>query len=272
MFDRNAYLARIGFIQRDAESQEDRLIRLHRCHSLSIPFESFSPFCAEPVSLTPEDVFKKVIRHRRGGYCFELNLLFQQLLEDFGYQVRPIFCRPFSGEGAMLPLTHRMMLVFLGERTWIADVGLGGNGWIEPLVLEPGLEQQQYGRTYQITQDPELGYVVQIRRGADYVNAVAFTTQRVQESDFLMSNYYTATHPASPFVNRMMCTLPTLNGRYTIRDTKLRIEANGKTEESELEAHTFTDTLSHWFHIELSAEMNEYIREYLSACHSSTTL
>lgn len=268
MFDRNEYLARIGFVQREEESDAEQLIRLHRCHSLSIPFENFTSFCGEPLSLTSDDIFKKVIRGHRGGYCFELNLLFQQLLEDFGYQVRPIFCRPFSGEGVKLPLTHRMMLVFLDGKTWVCDVGLGGNGWIEPLRLELDIEQHQWGRCYRIIEDPDMRYVVQIRRNEGYAMAVAFDTQQAEESDFVMSNHYTSTHPASPFVNRMMCTIPTLNGRNTIRDTSLRIEANGVTVESELDAQTFPDTLRQWFHIELTEAMNKHIQAYLLDCHS----
>lgn len=272
MFDRNEYLARIGFVQKEGESSEEQLFRLHRCHSLSIPFENFTPFCGEYPSLNPDDIFKKVVRNRRGGYCFELNLLFQQLLEDFGYQVRPIFCRPYSGEGVKLPLTHRMMLVFLGEKTWLADVGLGGNGWIEPLLLQMDVEQHQWGRCYRITEDPDMGYVVQVKRREGYATAVAFGTQKAEESDFVMSNHYTAAHPASPFVNRMMCTIPTLNGRNTIRDTKLRIETNGNTVESELNPQTFPETLRRWFHMELTEDMYQYIRAYLRNCHSRSDL
>lgn len=264
MFNRNEYLARIGFIQREDETPEECFIRLHRCHSLTIPFEDFNSFCGAGVSLSLDDVFEKVIRHRRGGYCFELNLLFQKLLEDFGYEVRPIFCRPFSGEGAKLPLTHRMILVFLNGKTWLADVGLGGNGWIEPLLLEPGTEQVQWGRSYRIIEDPELGYVVQLKRGDSYAMAVAFGLQTAEESDFAMSNHYTSTYPASPFVCRMMCTLPTLTGRYTIRDTKLKIESNGSVTERELDAHSIREVLSRYFNITLPEEMTAHIIRCLS--------
>ena len=263
MFNTEAYLTRIGFLRKDDETPEEQLIRLHRCHSLTVPFEDFDPFCGIPVSLDLDDIYEKVVLYNRGGYCFELNRLFQELLKDFGYAVKPVFCRPFSGEGVKLPLTHRMTLVYLNGEIWIVDVGLGGNGWIEPLRLKTGVEQTQWGRTYRIIEDDEMGYVVQVRRNGQYVMGVAFGLQEAEESDFAMSNYYTSTCPTSPFVNRMMCTLPTLNGRYTIRDTKLKIETDEQTEECELKLNTFVDVLSRYFQLSLTEEMNRYIADFL---------
>lgn len=264
MFNRNEYLARIGFIQQDSENAVERFIRLHRCHSLTIPFENFNPFCRIPVSLNLDDIFEKVIHHHRGGYCFELNFLFQELLKDFGYETRSIFCRPFSGEGVKLPLTHRLTLVYLDKKTWVADVGLGGNGWIDPLLLEPDIEQTQWNRTYRIIKDDTQGYLVQIKSGDTYRNGVAFSTTPAEESDFIMSNHYTSSHPDSPFVNRIMCTLPTPSGRYTIRDTKLKIETNGCIQETELEIQTFEDILRRYFNITLPNEMNQYLFQFLN--------
>lgn len=126
-------------------------VMLHCRHSFAIPFEDFNPFCHIPVSLDLDRIFEKVILGKRGGYCFEVNLLFQTLLKKLGYQASPIFCRPFSGEGVKLPLTHRLIKVSLEGKLWIADVGLGGNGWIAPLLFQIGEEQEQFGRAFQLS-------------------------------------------------------------------------------------------------------------------------
>ncbi len=263
MFNIDEYLAHIGFVHREGESAKDRLIRLHRCHSLAVPFEDFSSFCGLPVSLDIDDIFEKVIRCRRGGYCFELNLLFQRLLNSLGYETKAVLCRPFSGEGVKLPLTHRLTIVSLEGQQWAADVGLGGNGWVEPLLLQIGTEQVQFGRTYRIREESEMGYVVELLREGTFVPAVAFGLQYAEESDFEMSNYYTSSFPAAPFVTRMMCTLPTFEGRYTIRDKNFKIEKKGEVFESPLDSGTFPDVLGRYFGIILTPEMNSYIRDYL---------
>lgn len=263
MFNIDEYFARIGFVHREWEDRAEQFIRLHRCHSLAVPFEDFTSFCGLPVSLDMGDIFEKVVRNRRGGYCFELNLLFQELLNTLGYQSRPVLCRPFSGEGEKLPLTHRLSIVPLDGRLWIADVGLGGNGWVEPLLLKTGVEQVQFGRTYRVREDSESGYVVELKRGDTFVKAVAFRLHYAEESDFEMSNYYTSSYPGSPFVTRMMCTLPTFEGRYTIRDNLFKKEYNGKTSQMFLNADTVQNILETYFGVVLTADMNNYIRGYL---------
>lgn len=264
MFDIDRYFQRIGFERIDEEDREAMLIRLHCCHSFTIPFEDFDPFCRVPVSLDLEHIFNKVILEKRGGYCFELNLLFQTLLHELGYQTEAIFCRPFSGEGAKLPLTHRMTMVPLEDKLWITDVGLGGNGWIAPLVFQVGKEQEQFGRIFRIVEDSRLGYIVERKVDNQFKKAVAFHPEAAEESDFVMSNYYTSACPTSPFVNRMMCTLPTQDGRYTIRDTTFRIEDKNGVREIALRKDNLQNILKQYFGIILTDEMNQFICKHIS--------
>lgn len=264
MFDIDRYFQRIGFEMIDGENKEAMLIRLHCCHSFAIPFEDFNPFCHIPVSLDLERVFEKVILGKRGGYCFELNLLFQTLLEKLGYKAEPIFCRPFSGEGVKLPLTHRLIKVSLESKLWIADVGLGGNGWIAPLLFQIDEEQEQFGRIFRIVEDARLGYVVERKADGQFKKAVAFRLESAEESDFEMSNYYTSNCPSSPFVNRMMCTLPTEDGRYTIRDTVFRIEGKAGVTKYPLSEDNLQNILEQYFGITLTEEMNRFICKQLS--------
>ena len=39
---------------------------------------------------TPEDLFRKVVEQKRGGYCFELNKLFFLLLKELGFDCRSV--------------------------------------------------------------------------------------------------------------------------------------------------------------------------------------
>ena len=57
---------------------------LHRAHQLTVPFENLSIHLAEPISLDERDLIDKIVRRRRGGFCYELNGAFALLLEALG--------------------------------------------------------------------------------------------------------------------------------------------------------------------------------------------
>ena len=258
------YYQRIGFVPNPGESPEEQLYRIHECHSYTIPFEDLNPLCHVPVSTNPEDVFRKVILRRRGGYCFELNMLFQELLKELGYQTRAIFCRPYSAEGVKLALSHRFTIVTIGQQEYLADVGLGGNGWVAPLRLEVGTEQLVGTRVFKITGPVDGEYTVNLKFGDTFAPVLDFTKKEAVPFDFEMSNYYTSSYARSPFVNRMMCVLPTRDGRYTIRDRSLTLEKGTVKEVIPLTPENIEKILDDYFGICLTTAMLQQIKEYLS--------
>lgn len=60
-------------------------------------------------------------------------------------------------------------------------------------------------------------------------------------------------------MNRMMCTLPTEDGRYTIRDTVFRIEEKAGVTEYPLSEGNLQNILEQYFGIMLTDEMNRFI-------------
>ena len=79
-----AYLERIGYDGPLAPTAET-LRRLHVAHLLAVPFENLSIHAGEAVVLDDESLFDKVVRRRRGGFCYELNGLFAALLRSVGF-------------------------------------------------------------------------------------------------------------------------------------------------------------------------------------------
>ena len=75
-----AYLNRVG-VTVPAVSDAAGLRTLHRAHQLTVPFENLSIHLAEPISLDERDLIDKIVRRRRGGFCYELNGAFALLLE-----------------------------------------------------------------------------------------------------------------------------------------------------------------------------------------------
>src|SRR2546423_1768964 len=107
MFDLDAYLARIGLRGRPT------IREVHRAHLTSIPFENLDPYCGIPVSLALDDLARKLVSRRRGGYCFEQNLLLKAALEALGAQVDLLLARVRAGAapGVTRPRTHLVLRV-----------------------------------------------------------------------------------------------------------------------------------------------------------------
>ncbi len=93
-----AYLNRVG-VTAPAGGDAAALRALHRAHLLTVPFENLSIHLAEPVSLGERGLTGKIVRRRRGGFCYELNGAFALLLEALGAQVSRVAARVYGGGG-----------------------------------------------------------------------------------------------------------------------------------------------------------------------------
>jgi N-hydroxyarylamine O-acetyltransferase len=199
MFDLDAYLARIGLAGRPG------IAEVHRAHATSIPFENLDPRRGEPVSLTLEELEGKLVCARRGGYCFEQNLLLKGALELLGAEVEPMLARARVGSlpGVPRPRTHLLLRVAMDGVRWHADVGFGLRTPLEPMPFGPGNEHDQAGWRYRVVEDgPEL--VLQSADGDRWCDLYGFLPEPVPMIDIETSNWFTCTHPRSPFVTGLI--------------------------------------------------------------------
>lgn len=193
MFDLDAYLERIGLRARPG------IAELHRAHVTSIPFENLDPRRGKPVSLNLEDLQRKLVTERRGGYCFEHNLVLMAALEALGAQVEPILAR-VGPRGTERSRTHLVLRVRCDGEVWHADVGFGRGTLLAPIPFGPGDEHVQDGWRFRVVSDgPEL--ILQTVRDGEWIDGYTFAPEPVPLIDIETSNWYTATHPRSPFVS-----------------------------------------------------------------------
>jgi N-hydroxyarylamine O-acetyltransferase len=199
--DVDAYLGRIGLAAAGRRSGVDALHALHRAHVLSIPFENLDSSNGTPVSLEPAHLEDKLVARRRGGYCFEQNLLFKAALEALGFDdVTPVLARVRLGGGDHeRPRTHLLLQVQLDGETWHADVGFGGDSLLAPIPWGPGPEIDQDGWRYRVVADGrEL--VLQMHANAGWEDQYGFVPERAPMIDIETSNWFVSTFPRSPFV------------------------------------------------------------------------
>lgn len=209
-FDLDAYLSRIGLAEQPGPDA-DGLIAIQRAHRLAIPFENLDILLEGGINLDADQVFDKLVRRRRGGYCFEQNGLFLSALLAMGFAARPLLARVWLFAADTPPKTHMLLLVTLNGQEWIADAGFGGS-YTPPMPLAEGEAEAPDGARYRLVRDGEFGWMLERRAGdSDWSGQYSFTTARAWPSDIALSNHFTATMPGGRFVDNVVASvvLPT---------------------------------------------------------------
>jgi len=252
--DRQAYLARIDY-QGTLEPSLDTLFALHRAHVLTVPFENLNIHLGQPVSLDPDDLFRKIVHRRRGGYCFELNGLFALLLEDLGFPVTRLAARVLYGAEGDRPRSHQVLLVAIGAEPWLVDVGFGGNGLLEPFLVRVGNSQVQGGDRFALSQDQRGEYLLQCEIHRAWEKLYSFTFDACLPVDYTFANYYHSHSPESLFARKRICTMPTPDGRKTFTDMVLKIRSGGKTQKIHpRDMEEYRSLIKYHFNLEVEGE------------------
>lgn len=234
MMDIDAYLARIAYHGPRSPSAET-LRALHVAHLLAVPFENLSIHWHEPIVLDDDALFYKIVRRRRGGFCYELNGLFGALLRALGFDVAMLSARVIRDDtGEFGPeFDHMTLLVTLEER-WLADVGFG-DSFREPLLMDSRAEQVQDGGSYRI--DGAGEHMVVLRRADDvWQPQYRFSLQAHELAAFRAMCHHHQTSPQSSFTQKSVCTRATPDGRITLSGNRLITTARGERRERELTA------------------------------------
>ncbi len=214
-FDLHAYFERIGY-GGPARADEAVLRAVHEAQAAAIPFENIDVLLGRQLDLSPEGIARKLVTAKRGGYCYEQNLLLLAALRAIGFEVTALAARVRMGYGGPRPRTHALLRVKAGGADWIADTGFGLSGLLEPVPLRAGAEVSLPLVSFRVVDEDGL-FLMQARKdGGDWENLYVFSLEPQQEVDFVMANHFTATWPRSPFIRSLIV------GRVT-RDRRLML-------------------------------------------------
>ncbi len=243
------YLERIGY-EGPREPTLDVLRAIHRRHMLAVPFENLDIHLGRAIVLDEAAFFDKIVRQRRGGFCYELNGLFAALLRELGYNVDLLSGRVANETGSFGPeFDHLVLRVRLDGQPWIADVGFG-DSFLEPLALEGG-EQSSGGMMYFIDSWPEGLMLLREEKGV-WAERYVFTLQPRRLEEFAGMCVYHQTSPNSTFPRARICSRATPQGRVTLSEMRLIQTMNGERTERMLESEEqYQQALLEYFGIEL---------------------
>ncbi|MEU9121262.1 arylamine N-acetyltransferase [Streptomyces sp. NPDC048506] len=255
--DLDAYLARIGYTG-DRRPTPETLRGLHAAHSAALGFENLDVVLGRPIPLDVAALQAKMVRQRRGGYCYEQNLLYAAALERLGFRVFGLCARTRMGERRLRPATHALLRVVLDGEDWITDVGFGGEGLLGPLPLRDGVEAQQGGWTFGLVHEEggsgDAAWVLRTRHEDGWFDVYAFGTERRFTADYAVFNHYISTHPRSPFTGQMVVQRPLPELRSTLIGRELtRTRPDSSREVREVAAEELPTLLDAEFGITLSA-------------------
>ena len=247
-----AYLDRINHHVPLAPTAET-LRELQVAHLLTVPFENLSIHARQPIVLDDNALFEKIVRRRRGGFCYEANGLFAALLRALGFDVKMLSAGVANAEGGFGPdFDHMALMVTLDER-WLVDVGFG-DSFCEPLLIDKKDEQRQGERAYRI--DLDGTYLILMWRddgaGGEWKAQYRFTLQPYEYSDYEGMCLYHQTSPQSHFTRGRICSRATPDGRVTLSEMRLITTGNGERQERELKnEEEYAATLREYFGITL---------------------
>lgn len=227
------YLHRINYRQ-SPQNNLQTLNELHRKHVFAIPFEDLDIHLKKPLKIDVASLYEKIIVEKRGGFCYELNFLFYNLLKEIGFDCKIVSARIYDKkEGLGVEFDHLAILVKL-EEDWLLDVGYG-NLFTEPMKLPSKIDNYVYkdrDAIYKITQLNESNYILsESRKGYKFKKIYTFDIIPRKIEEFYEQIDFKQHSEESYFVKNRICTIPTEEGRITLFNNKfIKTTGQGKEE------------------------------------------
>ncbi|MCS6762137.1 MAG: arylamine N-acetyltransferase [Candidatus Devosia symbiotica] len=224
----NAYFERIGFAGSISPTLAT-LELLHALHPAAIAFENLNPLLGLPVQLDLASLQSKLLTERRGGYCYEHNLLLMAILEELDFTVRGLAARVLwsNPEAIDGPAHHMVLAVDISGSTYIADVGFGSLTLTAPLRLKADVEQNTPHETFRLTGGDPV-WQLEARLGEDaWWPLYAFDTSEKILANYEASRRFLSGDPSSPFRSELRVALSPSGKRLTLKDNRLTIHVEG---------------------------------------------
>jgi N-hydroxyarylamine O-acetyltransferase len=232
--DKKEYLKRIGIDQTDVSADLETLKTLQKQHLLHVPFENLDIHWKRSILLDIDKFYAKIIEQKRGGFCYELNGLFAELLNKIGFQTKIISARVSHADGTFgAEYDHLAILATISDTEYLVDVGFG-DFTAEPLKFVLNVEQIDDNGMFLIRKQTDEYFEVAKKDGTDWKSAYIFKDSVRDLSEFAEMCNFHQTSPESHFTKGKLCSIMTATGRKTLTDKKFIETTNGEKNETEI--------------------------------------
>lgn len=244
---------------------------MQRAHREAIAFENLDVRLGRAPAIDSDGAFAKLVAGMRGGYCFEQNRLYADMLAELGVVTRPLLARVRLGQPVDThpPRSHVLLLAELADGAWIADVGFGGS-YVPVLPLTDGAEAATTDgarhRLRRIGGPGSLGGEWLLERAGPVAATdgraqphggwqpqYSFDLAEVAPADLEQANHWTATAPTSRFTLLHIATRALPDGFASLIDRTLTVSRGGQAEVREIaDRQAYGKVLADMFGLALS--------------------
>ncbi|MFT5264125.1 MAG: N-hydroxyarylamine O-acetyltransferase [Polaribacter sp.] len=247
----NDYINRINY-RGDLRPTLHALRGLQKAHLLNVPFENLAIHYGNSIDLDMDNIYHEIVVKGRGGFCYELNGVFDTLLKRLGFDSKIISARVYDNkkEDFGKEYDHLAIIVVLDNIKYLVDVGFGEFVFY-PLKLEINKTQSDPRGDFVIEEyDNKYYQVSKIEGKTKSIEYIFSEKERAIDEFSGMCNYH-QTSPDSHFTQKKLISKPTENGRITITGNTLKITKNGEIKENRpLKEGDYKKQLLRWFNID----------------------
>jgi N-hydroxyarylamine O-acetyltransferase len=230
--DIRKYLERIEYYEPIAPTLEV-LSKLQSSHLMTVPFENLD--IHNHIKIDLDHLFDKIVTRKRGGFCYELNGLFYELLHEIGFIVKMVSARVHDGKGDYSPeFDHMALIVNIENGHYLVDVGFGEFSFY-PLKIEMNKEINDPRGIFKIEILDEQYRIVKKKNAEGiFIPEYIFSERERKMEEFLERCDYHQTSPESHFKQKRICSLPTKEGRISLSEDVLKTTIKGEITEKKL--------------------------------------
>lgn len=224
------YLDKIGFVG-PVEPSYEALRQIQKKHLFKIPFENLDIHYGKEIKLVPEYFFNKIVNKSRGGFCYELNGLFYELLKSIGFEAYLISAKVNMGKSLFSPeYDHMAIIVKIDGTKHLVDVGFGEFAF-EPLTLIDNKVQKDLRTTYKVEKHSATHWrVSHLDANKMWKPEYIFSLGKRKLTDFKSRCNFHQTSEKSHFTNKKICSKPIPGGRITVSGNEIKIKINDTVE------------------------------------------
>lgn len=244
----DAYFARIGLARPD-DVDAAALRRIQQAHLAHIPFENLDILAGHlPLSFGEDALYDKLVVRRRGGICYEQNLLFAAVLRALGCTVALKGGNIYDDGN---PFDHIFLQVGLDDGSfWLCDVGFAYL-FDGPLDMDSDAVQRPRSESYRIVDCSEAGQgwraVLHLLVDGEAKTMFRFGPAEYEPTDYRERCDFFCTDAGSRFVKGPLVAIDAGEGRGVLSMERYSWVDDGAVHAREVDACEVADLLQRVF-------------------------
>lgn len=228
----------------------ENLQLLMKQYLLTVPYENLDFKLHHRFSSNILKVYDKIVENKRGGICYESNMLFFYLIKNLGFEAHMIFAQIEESYYIGKEYPHLAMLVFIEEKSYLVDVASGENVR-EPLDIEDANNISiSENKEYKIGQEGNKYILLVKNHKNDWLPKYCFTkaVRTVTDFDYIFEGdkYFEFATNAPTLVTKAL-----ENGRVTMTDTMIDLNMGDEKRKWNISEENRAEVLRDYFDIHL---------------------